>query len=77
MTFPSTEEQPDDMFGQGMSSNGFYFAHENLEFTMIQYDELENTITLKGMFEVEIKMLSCGFYSTHAVTDAEFQLIIK
>ena len=77
MSFPDIGELPNEAYYFIMSSNGFYFPHENLEFTMIEYDELENTITLKGNYNVEIKMLSCGFFSTHAVSNAEFQLIIK
>ncbi|MEL7426606.1 MAG: hypothetical protein AAFN81_26675, partial [Bacteroidota bacterium] len=60
-----------------MSSNGFYFEHENLEFTSVQYQQATDEIILSGTFGVEMKELSCGFYSFFSVTNANFKVLIQ
>lgn len=69
---------PEDGWGEMMvSSNGFYFQHETLELTEVTYLAEDDTIVIGGHFEVELKMLSCGFYSFYNVRQASFRGLIQ
>jgi hypothetical protein len=60
-----------------LSSNGFYFPHEVLDLTEVSYLAEEDAIVVGGTFEVELKILSCGFYSFYSVQHASFRALIK
>lgn len=60
-----------------VTSNGFYWEHEQLSFTKIAYDKEDDSIWVQGEFEVELKELSCGFYSFYEVTNADFSALIR
>lgn len=77
ITIPSTPKEFDFMAHYNYTSNGFYFSEEDLSFTSIEYDENNDRIIAEGNFEVQLKQLSCGFYSTHALTNASFKLLLQ
>lgn len=60
-----------------LTSNGFYFQHENLEFTDVEYRPASDEIVLTGNFSVHLKELSCGFYSFFAVDNAHFKALLQ
>jgi len=77
LTFPEIDEDMQNYFGGVSCSNGFYFPHEKFEMTKVAYDEVSDMIRIEGQFNVEIKFLSCGFFSTHAVNNANFRALIR
>lgn len=60
-----------------LSSNGFYFPHEVLDLTEVSYLAEQDAIVIGGTFEVELKVLSCGFYSFYSVQEASFRALIQ
>lgn len=60
-----------------LSSNGFYFPYEVLDLTEVSYLAEEDAIVIGGTFEVELKVLSCGFYSFYSVQQASFRALIQ
>lgn len=69
---------PEEGWGEMiLSSNGFYFPHETLELTEVTYLAEDDAIVLSGNFEVELKILSCGFYSFYNVRQASFRALIQ
>lgn len=56
-----------------LSSNGFYFDYETLNIETIEFDYITGDITLIGNFNVDLKILSCGFYSFFRVENANFE----
>lgn len=77
LTFPSVSDTTHSVGYEMLSSNGFYFEHEILDLTTIDYDSETNAIELGGGFDVNVKMLSCGFYDFYYVTNAEFFVEIR
>lgn len=77
ITIPSTQTEEEGIFAYSWTSNGFYFPHEELTFTNLEFDKTENRIIAEGKFDVELKHLSCGFWSSHAITNAAFKLKIQ
>jgi len=59
------------------TSNGFHFPHEDIILNSIKINRDRSAIRLNGTFEVELKMMGCGFYSTHHISNAEFNLILN
>ena len=76
LTFPFSVEEESFPYGL-LTSYMFYFQHEDLTLSSINYIEEKDAIELSGNFTVDLKMPSCGFYSTHLVSDAEFIALIK
>lgn len=76
LTFPFSVED-ESLPHSLLTSYMFYFPHEDLTLSSINYIEEKDAIELAGNFTVDLKMLSCGFYSTHLVSDAEFIALIK
>ena len=76
LSFPNVDLGEHTMPNYTLTSNGFYFEHEQLEFSNVVYHSETNTIDLSGNFTVEMKELSCGFYSYFFVENARFQALI-
>lgn len=77
VTIPEETVEGEDTYHRLPTSNGFYFSHEDLDLTEIMLDSDQEIILVHGSFVVELKQLSCGFYSSHLITDAEFSLKLK
>ncbi|MEL7247345.1 MAG: hypothetical protein AAFO03_02965 [Bacteroidota bacterium] len=77
LTFPDTSLEEYGPGSYTITSNGFYFEHEHLDFTAVEYQQATNEIILSGTFGVEMKELSCGFYSFFSVTNANFRALIQ
>lgn len=77
LSFPNPNLGEHHMENYTLTSNGFYFEHENLSFTDITFRESANQIDLSGNFNVEMKELSCGFFSYFSVENARFQALIQ
>ena len=74
MTVPnSTNLEMDWHPADYLSSNGFYFDYETLNIESIDFDYITGDITLTGQFNVDLKILSCGFYSFYRVENANFE----
>lgn len=76
LSFPNVDLGEHTMPNYTLTSNGFYFEHEQLEFSDVVYHSETNTIDLSGNFTVEMKELSCGFYSYFFIENARFQALI-
>ncbi len=77
LSFPSASFKEHQINNQTLTSNGFYFEHEILDFTNIAYHQETNQIDLSGAFTLEMKELSCGFYSFFLVENGNFHALIK
>lgn len=77
LSFPDANFEHQWMENYTLTSNGFYFEHEELEFTAVEYRPATDEIVLDGKFSVEMKILSCGFYSFFSVDNANFKALIK
>lgn len=77
ISIPSVEIFNDETYDYVYTTNGFYYDHEYINFTNIEFNQRENTILLDGGFEVDLKMLGCGIISSHYIENAEFKLKIK
>ncbi len=52
-------------------------ADQDLDFTEVSYLAEEDAIVVGGTFEVELKVMSCGFYSFYSVQEASFRALIQ
>jgi len=77
ITIPPDEADLTKKYVFPTSSNGFHFSHEDINFSGILYDQRKDRIKLNGTFEIDLKQLSCGFMSSHEITNAEFQILIN
>ncbi|MGH1435043.1 MAG: hypothetical protein ACRBG0_11345 [Lewinella sp.] len=77
LTLPLPQEPLSGWGDMVVSSNGFYFPHEVLDFTEVSYLAEEDAIVVGGTFEVELKVMSCGFYSFYSVQEASFRALIQ
>ncbi len=57
------------------SSNGFYFEQEKFQFNELNYNE--NEFSMSGNFDVQLKILSCGYWTFYELRNASFQTNIK
>ena len=77
LSFPDTSLAEGEVDNWPLTSNGFYFEHENLTFSEVEYRPAADEIVLSGQFNVEMKMLSCGFYSYFSIENANFKALIQ
>lgn len=77
LTLPQPQELLNGWGEMVLSSNGFYFPYENLDLTEVSYLAEEDAIVVGGTFAVELKVMSCGFYSFYAVQQASFRGLIQ
>lgn len=77
LSFPNANFEHQFIENYTLSSNGFYFEHEALEFSQVVYQPATDEIVLEGNFKVEIKELSCGFYSFFSIDNANFKALLQ
>ena len=77
LTLPQPQETLEGWGEMVLSSNGFYFPYEVLDLTEVSYLAEEDAIVVGGTFAVELKILSCGFYSFYSVHQASFRALIQ
>jgi len=77
ISLPDIFTNENDLIFNFITSNGFIFPHEDIDFNEIKYNERSNMIELSGTFDVDFKKLSCGYYSNSEINNAEFNLLIN
>jgi len=76
-SIPNTHIFEDETHNWTYSSNGFFIAHENVELTQVDFNTERQEIIVEGNFELDLKIMSCGYYQFYYVRQAKFKAIIN
>ena len=77
LTMPEGTQDIEGWHQDVLSSFMFYFDHEKMFIDKLKYMESTDQIFIDGRFDVEMKILSCGFYSFYQIKRANFHAVIE
>ncbi len=60
-----------------LSNVDFYFDEESYDIIELNYQSSEDKINMSGTFDVNLKVMSCGYYTFYEVRKANFNLLIE